>query len=222
MVASNSKVIGVRFAVTVAGILSASWAVQGNTNAFYVPSFRGEPGATAAGWDFFTVGFGAPGNAPDLSGSTATTARLTQLDPAAFVTGGGNIYNQPNVASFVINYSAGATIDRVVLQARTVGAELDYSSVALSYTGGSLAGSYVELARGPFVGQGPGAIVSSAWTWDLSGLGATDFTIAFKAAEPSLSFDSATLDVKTVPEPGTVALMISGLTAGGFLLRRRR
>jgi len=85
-----------------------------------------------------------------------------------------------------------------------------------------IAGTRTELDRAPFVGQGPGAIVSSAWTWNLSGVNTSDLTISFKADGPSLSFDSATLDVKTAPEPGTWALLILGLAAGGLALRRSR
>ncbi len=222
MFVSNSTKSFGRAALAGVVLWAAAGLTHANTNAFYVPSFRGEAGSTAAGWDFFTVGVGAPGNAPDLAGSTATTARLTQLQADAFVVGSGNIYNQPSVSSFVINYTAGARIDTVILQTRTVGAELDYSSVALTYAGGSLAGTRTELDRAPFVGQGPGSIVSSAWTWNLSGVDTSDLTISFKADGPSLSFDSATLDVKTLPEPGTWALLILGLAAGGLALRRSR
>lgn len=102
----------------------------------------------------------------------------------------------------------------MVVQARTIGTELNYSSVSLSYTGGNLAGIRTELDRAPFVGQGSGAIVSSAWTWDLDGLNISEFTISFQADGPSLSFDSATLDVKTIPEPGAWALLLIGLSAG--------
>ena len=209
--------------VTLAGGLLAAGLATAATNGFYVPSFRGTPGSSVAGWDQFTVGVGAPGNRPDLAGSTATPARLTQFDPAGFVTGGGNIYNQPNASVFSVTYNVGTPVDQVVFQTRSVGAELDYSSVQLSYAGGAapLLGIRTELERGPFVGQGPGAIVSSAWTWSLAGLGASDLTISFRAAEPSLSFDSATLDVKTVPEPGTWALLVTGMAVGWGLSRRR-
>lgn len=222
MSASNSRKWRAYLAGLVAGCLTPALTTHGGTNAFYVPSFRGEPGSAAAGWDFFTVGFGLPGNAPDLVGSTATTARLAQLDPAGFVTGSGNIYNQPNASSFVINYTAGAAIDLVVLQTRTLGTELDYSSVSLSYPGGIVPGIRAELDRAPFVGQGPGAIVSSAWTFNLSGLNASDISIAFKADGPSLSFDSATLDVKTVPEPGTWALLATGFIGLVWVVGWRR
>ena len=49
-----------------------------------------------------------------------------------------------------------------------------------------------------------------------------DVTITLAAAGPSVSFDSATLDVRTIPEPGTWALLLCGLAGGGLLLRQRR
>ncbi len=208
------------FPTILALALSAGTTLAG-TNAFVVPSFRNSSGSVVAGWDKFTVAVGAPGNAPDLAGSSATSARFFQNQADAFITGTGNIYNQPSASSFTVSYSAGAPIGLVVLQTRTIGTELDYSSVTLSYSGGTLSAPRVELDRTDFVGQGPGANVSSEWTWNLTGLPASDLTINFLAAGPSVSFDSATLDVQTTPEPGTWALLVTGLIAGGVLLRRR-
>ena len=206
---------------TVIALACASTAIQASTNAFVVPSFRGAPGSAVAGWENFTVAVGAPGNSPDLPGSTATTARLIQNQADAFITGTGNIYNQPSASSFTVSYAAGVPLGLVVFQARTVGTELDYSSIALTYSGGTLTTPQVELSRAPFVGQGPGAIVSSEWTWNLTGLNASALSINFIASGPSVSFDSATLDVQTTPEPGAWALLLAGLAAGCFHFRRR-
>lgn len=202
-------------AAVLAGISSTATA---GTNGFYVPSFRGGSGAQAGYWESFTVGVGAPGNKANFGNDT--TSVLTQYEASAFVVGSGNIYNQPAASEFTISYSGAGPVGQVVLQARTSGSELDYSSVSLSYGAGSLSATRTELNRVQFGTPGipgpQGFNVSSAWQWDLSPYGVNSYTISFKAAEPSLSFDSATLDTQVVPEPGTWAL--AGLGFGALLL----
>lgn len=168
-------------------------SARAGTNGFVVPIFRGQPGSEFAGWERFTFGSGT-NNTPDIAGST-TNAGLLQLDPAAFVTGSGNIYNLSGASRFRIRYQQPFPLNTVVLQARTLGAELDYASVRLVFesngTNVSLSAERIELDRG----TAQGVNVSSKWEWDLSGHSAAVFAIEFDAAGPSLSFDSATLDV---------------------------
>jgi len=209
----------------VAGALSAfalTPVLHGSTNGFYVPFFRGESGATAGLWETFTVPVGAPGNAPNAGNALAT---VVQSDPGAFITGTGNIYNMAGISSFEISYSGAAPASLVLFQARSFGTEFDYGSVKLNYSGGSLTAPRTEtdrLAVGEPGQPGSGFLVSSAWQWDLSSLNITSYTITLNAAEPSLSFDSATLDTRAVPEPRTWALLGVGAAALAAGRWRRR
>lgn len=170
--------------------------VFGGTNGFVVPFFRGTANSQAGYWETFTVPVGAPGNQADRPGAT-TSAVFTQSDSNAFLTGSGNIYNLNGVSVFALTDSTPFTLGTVVLQSRTLGAELDHGSVVLTFTNGSgqqsLASlSQVELNRGSQPGLG--ATVSSLWQWDVSGLNVNSYSISFRAAAASLSFDSLTLD----------------------------
>lgn len=207
------------------GLTAASLWTTGTagTNGFYVPTFRGQPGTTSSLWETFTVPTGAPGNRPNAG--TDLSPVLSQWAQGALITGTGNIYNMTEAGVFTISYSSTAPLGIVVLQMRTFGTELDYNSVRLSYDGGVLLTTRTETDRVQ-VGQpgtpGSGVYVSSAWQWDLSGRNVGQYSISFNAAEHSLSFDSALLDVQAVPEPGTLALLAIG---AGFLvvgLRRRK
>jgi hypothetical protein len=162
------------------------------------------------------------GNLPELAGSSTSTT-LIQLSPDAIMTGSGNIYNVAGISSFVVRDSASEAIGWVVFQARTLGSELDYSSVKLAYELNGveqlLGTSRIENDRGTILG----ASVSSEWAWNLVGLGVTSYEVRFAAAAESLSFDSATLDTlaaSAVPEPSSWALAIVGLVGTGWLARR--
>jgi len=208
-----------------AAVLALVLPARAGTNNFVVPSFRGSAGSSVAGWERFTVATdNGVGNSPDIVGSNAA-AKLVQRDPNAFVTSTGNIYNMAGKSVFEVSYSNAGPVGRVVFQTRSFGTELDYGSVKLTYGSVSIAAARTELDR-LLVGEpgtpGSGAFVSSKWEWDLSGSGATTFKLGFDAASDSLSFDSATLDIATVPEPTTVVLVGVGLAGLWFLGNRRR
>lgn len=194
------------------------------TNGFQVPTFRGQPATTFTGWENFTVATNnGVGNAGDMAGSS-TLAHLIQKEPNAAVLGSGNLYNQDHLSDFEIAYSSLSPVGRIVLHTRSAGNELDYGSMELHVGNLTLGATRTELDRTTFGGPpgtpGSGAFVASRWDWDVSGTGATSFTIDFKAADVSVSFDSATLDVQSVPEPGTLALC--GLGALALGLRKRK
>ena len=182
--------------LAVAAMSLATFTTHAGTNGFIVPAFRGTASAQAGYWETFTVAVGAPGNTADRPGAT-TGAVLTQTDPNAFPTGSGNIYNLDGTSRFTLTNAAPFTLGTVVLQTRTLGMELDYLSPVLNYSDGFGPLSVrplcrFEVNRGNQPGLG--ATVSSLWQWDLRGLGISNYTVTFRAAGPSTSFDSMTLD----------------------------
>lgn len=209
---------------------SLSTSASAGTEGFQAPFFRGTFESQYAGWDRFTVATNnGVGNFPDLPGSTAN-ARVMQFEPNAFLLSSGNIYNISQKSQFSLAYTGAQEVGLVNLQIRTGGFELDYASVGIGYevdgTAFFLPATRVELDR-QLAGPG-GVFVSSGWQWDLSGLGLSSFTVAFNAAEGSLSLDSVTIDTLSksqtalVPEPGTWALL--GVGSVGLLVlgwRRR-
>ncbi len=171
-------------------------SAHAGTNGFVVPFFRGSSTSAAGYWETFALAVGAPGNPPDRGGST-TDAGLTQIQTNAFLTGSGNIYNLEGTSSFIVSDATPFTLGTVVLQTRTLGTELDYSSPALEYSDDTGPHSLPPLARYELdrgSQPGLGATVSSLWQWDLRGLGVTNYSLSFRAAGPSTSFDAMTLD----------------------------
>lgn len=204
--------------------LGLAYSLSAGTNGFVVPSFRGSPNAQFAGWETFTVATdNGVGNLPDLLGSKAIGA-LIQHEPHAAVLGSGNIYNQDFKSEFEVRYSASGNPSLVVLQVRTAGNELAYDSVKLTYAGGSESADRTELNRVSFGAPGTpgsGAFVASKWEWDVTGKKAGNFSIRFNSADVSVSLDSLTLDVRSVPEPTTWALLLSGMGLLGWTALRR-
>lgn len=175
--------------------LAYSGAVAAGTNGFFVPFFRGSSNSASGYWESFSAPVGSP-NRPDRPGAT-TGAVLMQSDTNAFLTGSGNIYNLSGVSAFELSDSATFSLGTVVLQVRSLGGGIDPGSLLLACTNASgphaLAPlSRVELHRGNQPGLG--ATVSSLWQWDLSALGVTSYSVSFRAAGASLSFDALTLD----------------------------
>ncbi len=166
------------------------------TNGFVVPSFRGSASSESGYWEIFTDPHGAPGNLPDQPGATSD-AVLTQSNTNAFLTGSGNIYNL-STSVFTLADATPFTLGTVVLQMRTVGSELDYNSVFLVYSNDGGAQTLAPLFRYELNrAAAQGYSVSSLCQWDLTGLGVSNYSIAFNAAGPSLSFDSLTLDTSS-------------------------
>lgn len=179
--------------IIAAGAMTAQIDLWGATNGFVVPSFRGTASSEAGYWEVFSVPVGAPGNLPDQPGAT-TDAVLTQTNSNGFLTGSGNIYNL-STSSFTLTDSTPFTLGTVVLQTRTIGSEVDYNSVSLTYSNASGTHALAPLFRYELNrALSQGYSVSSLWQWDLTGLGVTNYSILFNAAGPSMSFDSLTLD----------------------------
>ena len=212
------------------GLLGAI-SVSAGTNHFVVPAFRGQPNSELGFWERFTVAYGAPGNTPDQAGSNSGAIVTQVLSPSAFATGTGNLYDPAAPMAFTLQDSTPFVLGTVVLQIRTLGSELAYDDVRLSYLDGGTPQSLEplfrqELDRGTVLG----ASVSSLWQWDLQGRGVTDFTLSFGTPDPSLSLDAITVDTwtgfETVPEPAALGLLVAGglaltLTRGTSVRRRR-
>jgi hypothetical protein len=184
--------------VSVLALLAAGLTLtaRAGTNGFVVPAFRGAANSQAGYWETFSTPVGGAGQLPDKAGAT-TAARFVQTQSNAFLTGSGNIYNLDGTSAFTLSNTTPFTPGTVVLQTRTLGTELDYNSMTLSFSnelGWQTAAPLprVELNRG--TQPGLGATVSTLWQWNLAGSNISTFFITFRAAAPSTSFDSLTLD----------------------------
>jgi hypothetical protein len=188
-----------------------------------VPWIRGTTANSAyAQWESFTtvagpnapdVGHSAVGSLPNLSAFNVSASGT-----GASVLGSGNIYSGGSamsvtitVPSFVVDPS-NPTI--LLLQTRTQGTEINPATVLIN---GVAPTQVTELSR---VSLGPqGAMVDTAWRWDLP-TSASTFTVTFAGASPTfLSLDRVAVDVFTVPTPGAGAVLAFGALAA---VRRRR
>src|SRR5262249_41142085 len=111
---------------------------------------------------------------------------------------------------FIVSNTVPFVLGQVMFQTRTIGSEIDYTSVRLGYNLGSgtqyASAQRVENLR---ASAGPsGTAVASQWLWNLSGLGISNYWIEFHASAPSMSFDSATLDSASISNvPGNFVLV---------------
>lgn len=166
---------------------------------FEPPHWAGGPGSSHSEWLDFTVAFGEPGNAPDVTGSTGN-GLLYQWTPGAFVTGTRNLYHAGAATAFTITETFPRPVHQIVLQTTVSGTQLDVDSVRLEVMkdGGSLllASAREELER---VTGGFGDTVTSRWQWTLRGQDATSVLIRFAAAGSHSSLVAARLDVQFKP-----------------------
>jgi hypothetical protein len=202
-------------------------AALASTNNFVVPTFRGQPNSEIGFWERFTVAYGAPGNTADQPGSTSGAIVTQVLSPSAFATGSGNIYDPSAPMAFTLTDTTPFTLGTVVLQIRTLGSELAYDEVRLSYNDGATTRSLAPISRQELDrGTVLGASVSALWQWDLQGLGITEYSIAFGTPDSSLSMDAITVDTwsgfTSVPEPSPVGLLLGGALAIALPRLRRR
>ena len=233
--------------LTAAGVVAVTAMPAGA--AFMTPTDWSRPAsdvaATAARttyqeWNVF--GFAAGPNNPDVGevnpnpgvGPNLSKANAYDTTGGGLISSGGNIYS-PAVATRidvdVPSYGlGGGYVTDVLLQVRTLGTELAYDAVRLTYldAGGaqqSLAfDDRDELARttlGP-PGMGGGVAVETLFRFSLPG-SPTWFKLHLDAAESSLSTDRIAVDtftVANVPEPAVASTAL--LAGAGLLLRRRR
>ncbi len=192
------------FLAPAVAILFATSAHAEFTNG-QVPPFRGQPNTGYAQWESFTVPFGGV-NTPDVPGAT-TDATVENLTPSAFLIPppAGNIYSPDQAIDLVLAGSVQTPLLEVWLQTSTKGAELDYTDITLNYTdadGLPQSAPYDERIELAFI-PSAGVDVESLFRWDLTSVSPsiTDYTITFRAAEPSVSLDAVILDTRSDEPP---------------------
>jgi hypothetical protein len=174
-----------------------------NFTADVIPPFRGGPCSRFAGWEIFTSAFNGP-NTPDVAGTTAPGATITQLVAGAILTSTGNIYHPSQASAFELADSAPADVQEVVLQTSTFGNSRSVTSFTLTYVNGQ--GQDVVLPPTEFVPlvQMPQQHDELYFRWDLSQV--ADVVLAYElhwsASAPNMSFDAALLDVRHACAPG--------------------
>ena len=224
--AIRSRRLQIPAAAMVVGVVFGLGA-QAATNNFVVPSFRGTAESELGYWENFSIAYGAPGNVATMAGSTSGAILTQTLSLSAFVTGSGNLYDPAAATAFTLTDSVPYALGTVVLQVRTLGAELKYDAIRLSYLDVGMPrtlepSTRVELDRGTILG----ASVSSLWQWDLQGKGVVDYEITFESDGSSLSLDAVTLDTwdrfQAVPEPSGKLLLAVGALLLGAPYRRGR
>lgn len=188
-----------------------------------VPWVRGTTANSAyAQWETFTtvagpntpdVGVFAVGTLPNMSAFNVSASGT-----GASVLGSGNIYSGGaamtvtiTVPSFVVDPFSPSIL---LLQTRTQGTEINPATVLINGVAPTLV---TELARVSLGAQG--AMVDTAWRWDLP-TSATSYTITFSGSAPTfLSLDRVAVDVFAAPTPGAGAVLALGALAAA---RRRR
>ncbi|TVR50779.1 MAG: hypothetical protein EA425_09175 [Puniceicoccaceae bacterium] len=196
--------------------------LSASTEHFAVPDFRGDPDTAYAVWSVFTEAADAP-NTPNEGNLDAA---ITQFNPTAFLTGGGNIYSFAEPLEFELAADAGFEVGAVVFQTRTLGTVLDLDTITIDWTGpdgsGSLSAPAPELLFSQMLGGFGGEDLVYRWDLSLAGTQATAFTINFEAASSSLSLDAVSLDVAIVPEPAAAAVLLGLATVLVVLGWRRK
>jgi hypothetical protein len=180
---------------------------------------------TYQAWDIFALP--ATPNTPDVADVNPNgTASAWDTSGASFVTSGGNIYSPSAILAMQVRlpgYGLGdAYQTRFLVQLRTLGSELDTTSLTLDGAAvSSLDGyAYAEVDRIMLGGLG-GAQVDHAFHFTASG-SADLHTLTWLGAESSVSQAIVLVDTQAVwiPEPTTTALAMVAGTVG--VLRRRR
>jgi hypothetical protein len=152
--------------------------------------------------------------------SYALTGPITLVDGSASF---GNSVNRntsfTDTFTFVLN-TAAVDFSSLVSTITTKTKDIDFSTVTLS--GGSLpVTSFTQTSFDP-AKPGNG---TEMWQLDLAGpLQAGSYSLVFsgKNVGTQTASYSGTVEVSPVPEPGTGALILAGLSAVMFVARRRR
>ncbi|MEM8954150.1 MAG: hypothetical protein AAGD22_08375 [Verrucomicrobiota bacterium] len=138
----------------------------------------------------------------------AENPTIRQHSPAV-VSASRSIYGENDPLSFTVDDSLPFTSNTVVFQFQTAGTEIDPDTILLNYNDGSLKSvaptdlitERRTIEAGP---TGFSFVTRMGAQWDLTGLGITDYTITFEAAEENCSFQDAELNTADayVPDDG--------------------
>jgi hypothetical protein len=192
-------------------VITLSSAASASFSFAVTPGFRGGPCSRFAGFEVFGSAYNGA-NQPDVPGSTATSATITQTVPGAILTGTGNIYHMSAASHFVLADSGVDDVQQVVFQTSSLGNSRDIATFTLFYT--NALGQEVSLAPTEFIPLYQQAQQHDElyFRWDLSGIPevVTTYRIEWSASLPNMSFDGALLDVLTQCAPGTPVCLGDG------------
>ncbi|MBI4581205.1 MAG: hypothetical protein HY718_15995 [Planctomycetes bacterium] len=212
--------------LTMAGATAMAVIAASAQAAFNAPATwtRGQAGTTYQEWNVFTSAT-AP-NSPDVGSfnpnGTATVTNATD----GFIAGGENIYSPfgpLDIDVAVPDYAAGSSVTTVILQTRTLGAEINMGTMNI---GGVTPVDQGELLREAL--GGPGGYAVETWFKFHLPYSAPSFTVEFAATGPHMSLDRVAVDSITgptyLPEPNPVPepVMASLLGLGMVLCGARR
>ncbi len=213
-------------------IAIATPAFAGLTDPF-VPGWRGEAGTTYGQWEAFTQPFGCP-NECDVAGSTFFGA-LYAMNPFGYSGIDGNIYADPGIVMPILveGQLPGQFVQSVVVNISTELSGIDLGSVLLTlYDEDGMKEMYTFTST-EVLFDGP---ESATRVIKFDGL-SSGLPIGFVAKRVSVSFsndlaataaaggfglDAVSIDIQSVPAPGSFALIVlAGLTGGAGRRRRR-
>jgi len=165
------------------------------------PGFRGDSGTEYTGWNIFTEPYLGL-NHGDVAAAASNPTLVQNLTSTAFLTSGFNIYSFSAATGFEIANNTSGTmgaLGTVVFQFDALGTFLDYSTIKLNYSGGSISLNPTSIiSESRVISGGFGGYTNrAAMQWNLTGLGITDYTISFQSLGSSTSFNSASLDTST-------------------------
>lgn len=180
-----------------------------------IPSWRGDALTSYAEFDTFTSASGGP-NFADVGGGGF---QLFNFAPGAVVASSGNIYS-PSGALDIHLYSLGPAVNpaEAVLNISWGGTMLDTTAVQ-AFIGGSYYDAVSVEQRSSISSPFGGSVDTWAFTFDLSNAPTGDLAFFFGNDGAHGSLDAVSVDVRSVPAPGALALVV---VAGVVGSRRRR